>query len=77
MNKRKTVDIMKKLEVGKRYTDGGVTFEVLNRTAKTVKMALIQHAGKFNEKITGIKSVKVNDWGTEEVIFWNCYELHA
>lgn len=68
---------MKKFEIGKRYTTGGVTFEVISRTAKTVKMALIQHAGKSNEKVTDIKSRKINDWGTEEVVFWNCYELHA
>lgn len=68
---------MKKFEIGKRYTEGGVTFEVLSRTAKTVKMALIQHAGRANEKVTSIKSKKVNNWGTEEVIYWNCYEIHA
>lgn len=68
---------MRKFEVGKRYSMGGATFEVISRTAKTVKMALIQHAGKSNEKITGIKSKKVNNWETEEVIFWNCYEIHA
>lgn len=68
---------MKKFEIGKRYTEGGVAFEVISRTAKTVKMALIQHAGRSNEKITDVKSKKVNNWETEEVIFWNCYEIHA
>lgn len=68
---------MKKFEIGKRYTEGGVTFEVISRTAKTVKMSLIQHAGRFNEKVTDVKSKKVNDWETEEVIFWGCYEIHA
>lgn len=68
---------MKKFEVGKRYTDSGVTFEVISRTAKTVKMALIQHAGKSNEKITSIKNKEVNNWETEEVVFYNYYEIHA
>lgn len=68
---------MKKFEIGKRYAEGGVTFEVLSRTAKTVKLALIQHAGRFNEKVTDIKSRKVNNWDTEEVVFWGCYEIHA
>lgn len=68
---------MKKFEIGKRYTEGGVTFEVISRTANTVKMALIQHAGRANEKVTSTKVKKVSDWGTEEVIFWNCYEIHA
>ena len=62
---------MKKFEIGKRYTEGGVAFEVISRTAKTVKMALIQHAGRSNEKITDVKSKKVNNWETEEVISGN------
>ncbi|MCI8339220.1 MAG: hypothetical protein HFH62_11175 [Lachnospiraceae bacterium] len=68
---------MKRFEIGKRYTEGGVTFEVISRTAKTVKMALIQHAGRANEKVTSVKSKKINNWETEEVVFWNCYEIHA
>lgn len=31
---------MKKFEVGKRYVEGGVTFEVISRTAKTAKWHL-------------------------------------
>lgn len=68
---------MKKFEVGKRYKEDGVTFEVLSRTAKTVKMALIQHAGRPNEKITSTKNTKINNWDTEEIAFYNCYEIHA
>ncbi len=68
---------MKRFEIGKRYTEGGVTFEVISRTAKTVKMALIQHTGRANEKVTSVKSKKINNWETEEVVFWNCYEIHA
>lgn len=68
---------MKKFEIGKRYAAGGVIFEVISRTANTVKMALIQHAGRSNERVTDVKSRKISNWGTEEVVFWNCYELHA
>lgn len=49
---------MKKFEVDKRYVEGGVTFEVISRTAKTAKMALIQHAGRCNEKVTDVKIKK-------------------
>lgn len=68
---------MKKFEIGKRYTDGAMTFEIIGRTAKTAKVATIQHAGRFNEKVTDIKNRKINNWDTEEVIYCGCYELHA
>lgn len=68
---------MRKFEIGKRYTSGGMTFEIMSRTAKTVKVATIQHAGRFNEKVTDIKSRKINNWKTEEVIYCGCYETHA
>lgn len=68
---------MKNFEVGKRYKEGGVTFEVLSRTAKTVKMALIQHAGRANERITSIETKKISNWDTEEVVYFGCYEIHA
>ena len=68
---------MRKFEIGKRYTDGAMTIEVLKRTAKTVQIAIIAHAGRFNEKVTDTKKCKVNDWKTEEVIFMGCREYHA
>lgn len=68
---------MRKFEVGKRYEDGAMTIEVLKRTAKTLTVAVISHAGKFNENIRDIKKCKINNWETEEVVFLNCYELHA
>ena len=40
---------MRKFEVGKRYKDGVMTFEVVSRTTKTIKFVMIQHEGKSNE----------------------------
>ena len=69
---------MKKFEVGKRYRDGALTFEVISRTKKTAKVAVILHEGKANEKIREIKKVKLNVWEDGEV-FFHCdfYEVHA
>ncbi|MBP3543723.1 MAG: hypothetical protein J6J86_05810 [Lachnospiraceae bacterium] len=53
---------MRKFEVGKKYRVAGMVFEVLSRTEKNAKLALIQHEGKFNEKVTDIKRVKINNW---------------
>lgn len=69
---------MKKFEVGKRYEDGAMTFEVISRTAKFVTVKFIQHANKANESVRDVVKVKVNNWETEEVIFpKNMYEVHA
>lgn len=68
---------MRKFEVGKRYEDGAMTVEVLKRTAKTVTVGIIYHAGRINEKIGDVKKCKVCDWETEEVIFPGHYEVHA
>ena len=68
---------MKKFETGKRYVVGGMAFEILNRTAKRAKVAYIQHAGRFNERVTDIKNIKINNWETEEVMFCGSYEVHA
>lgn len=68
---------MRKFEVGKRYNDGCATFEIISRTAKTIKVAYIQHAGRFNEKVTDVKTKKVYNWETEEVAYYGYYEIHA
>lgn len=68
---------MKKFESGKRYKDGEATMEVVSRTNKFATIALVHHAGRSNEKLSGTKRVKINDWETEEVVFLNCYEFHA
>ena len=41
---------MRKFEVGKRYKDGVMTFEVVSRTPKTIKFVMIKHEGKSNER---------------------------
>ena len=41
---------MRTFEVGKRYTDGSAIFEIVARTAKTIKFVRVQHAGRFNER---------------------------
>lgn len=66
-----------KFEVGKRYNDGFATFEIISRTAKTATIGFVKHAGKFNEKITDVKTKKINFWPTGEVIFFSPYEIQA
>ena len=60
---------MRKFEVGKRYCESGLTFEIAKRTSKTVTYKEIQHAGRFNERVTKEATVKIHDWDTREVIF--------
>lgn len=68
---------MRKFETGKRYMVGSTAFEVISRTAKTATVAMIQHAGRFNERVSGTKRLKLRNWETGEVIFYSCYEIHA
>ena len=42
---------MRKFEVGKRYYESGLAFEIVKRTTKTVTYKAIQHAGRINERI--------------------------
>lgn len=57
---------MKKFEVGNRYYESGLTYEITGRTAKTVKYVAIQHAGKFNEKRSEERKAKVHEWTNGE-----------
>ena len=59
---------MKKFEVGKRYYESGLTFEIVKRTAMTVTYKAIQHAGRFNERVVKEATTKIRDWETREVI---------
>ena len=68
---------MRKFEVGKRYTDGAMTFEVVSRTSKTIKFVMIQHEGKLNERKGLEKKAKINNWEDREVFFSNCYQVEA
>lgn len=42
---------MRKFEIGKRYGENAVVFEIIKRTAKTITYAPIYHAGRYNEKV--------------------------
>ena len=68
---------MRTFEIGKRYRDGAATFEIIGRTAKTVRFVMIQHAGHFNERKGDEKRAKVNNWDGREVFFTNCYQVEA
>ena len=68
---------MKKFKVGKRYTDGAMTFEITGRTEKTVKFVEIQHAGRCNERKSEEKRTKVQNWPNREVFFAGCHEVEA
>ena len=60
---------MRKFEVGSRYKDSSMTFEITSRTAKTVKFVEIQHAGRFNERRSEEKKANIKDWEDREVFF--------
>lgn len=51
---------MKKFEIGKRYYESGVTYEIVKKTAKTVTYKAIQHAGKSNERVI-VLTDKINN----------------
>ena len=68
---------MRKFEIGKRYRDGAMTFEITGRTAKTVKFVYVQHAGRFNERKGEEQRARVNNWGDREVFFTSCYQVEA
>lgn len=62
---------MRKFEVGKKYRHGSYVFEVLKRTAKTVRVIQIQHEGRYNERRYNERTVKIRDWGDREVFITN------
>ena len=68
---------MSKFEVGKRYNDGAAVFEVVARTAKTIKFVMVQHAGRENERKSEEKKAKINVWGDKEVFVTNIYTVEA
>lgn len=60
---------VKQFEVGKRYTDNSATYEIMTRSDKMIKIGMIHHPNRVNEKLGTVKKVKVNVWGNEEVFF--------
>ena len=65
---------MRKFEVGKRYGENSVVFEIIKRTEKTITYAPIYHAGRYNESKREEKTVKIRDWGDREVFFTTGHE---
>ena len=47
------------------------------RNDKMIKIGMIHHPNRVNEKLGTVKKIKVNVWGNEEVFFDGCHELHA
>lgn len=60
---------MRTFEVGKRYGENAVVFEIVKRTEKTVTYVAIHHAGKFNERRKEERKAKVQNWDGREVFF--------
>ena len=60
---------MRTFEVGKRYGENAVVFEIVKRTAKTITYAAIHHAGRYNESRREEKKVKIQNWDGREVFF--------
>ena len=68
---------MKKFEVGNRYYESGLTFEITGRTEKTIKFVEVQHAGRFNERKSEEKKRKIFNWDTREVFFAGARTVEA
>lgn len=60
---------MRTFEVGKRYGENAVVFEIVKRTAKTITYATIHHAGSYNESRREEKKAKIQNWDGREVFF--------
>ena len=60
---------MRIFEVGKRYGEHAVVFEIVKRTAKTITYAAIHHSGRYNESRREEKKVKIQNWDGREVFF--------
>lgn len=58
---------MRKFEIGQRYYESGITFQITGRTEKVVKYVEVQHAGRFNERRSEERKAKIKDWNDKEV----------
>lgn len=63
---------MKKFEIGKRYYESGLTFEITNKTAKTITYKALQHAGRYNERVVKEGRAKLCPWPAGEVFMDGC-----
>lgn len=64
---------MKKFEVGKRYYESGITFEIV----KTVTYRVLQHTARNNEIVTKEATAKIQNWETREVFLSGCRTIEA
>lgn len=60
---------MRTFEIGKRYGENAVVFEIVKRTGKTITYAEIHHPGRYNESRREEKKVKIQNWDSREVFF--------
>lgn len=68
---------MRTFEVGNRYNVGAYVFEIVQRTAKTIKFVQIQHAGRSNERRLEVTSARINAWDDKEVFFTKSLTVEA
>lgn len=68
---------MKNFEVGKRYCESGITFEIVKRTAKTVTYRALQHAGRSDERVLKKAVAKISKWEEKEVFFFGDRTIEA
>ena len=68
---------MRTFEVGQRYGEQSVVFEVVKRTAKTITFVPVHHAGKFNETKKEEKKTRICNWGDREVFITGSQTVEA
>jgi hypothetical protein len=69
---------MKKMfEVGRRYYESGLTFEITGKTATTISYKVLQHAGRFNERVVDEKKSKLQDWPNGEAFLYSYRTIEA
>ena len=68
---------MRTFEVGKFYEYGAIVYKVIARSAKFVTVEELQHFGRYNERVTDTKRLKVNNWEGREVFFDNYRTVEA
>lgn len=68
---------MRKFETGKRYNSGAMVYEITKRTAKTVTFKEIDHAGRYNERITKEGRAIIKEWPEREVFIIGTATIEA
>ncbi len=58
---------MRTFEVGKRYGENAVVFEIVKRTGKTITYVKVQHPDRPNERKSEEKKAKIQNWDGKEV----------